>query len=131
MSRISISKGLKYREVITEDSGNKDNVILSLHFKLIFTQKIVYILKVHNVWHNWLWIIQMVWWNSVKCDVLSNPMHVWAAMIAKNNICQNSKIKVVKNNPDLFTRLHLQHNNWKQSYVTACGDQYHKIFSYW
>lgn len=54
MSRNSILKGLKYREVITEDSGNKDNVILSLHFKLIFTQKIVYILKVHNVWHNWL-----------------------------------------------------------------------------
>jgi hypothetical protein len=38
MRRNSISKGLKYREVFNEDSGNKDNVILSLLFKLSFTQ---------------------------------------------------------------------------------------------
>ena len=54
MRRNSISKGLKYRKVFNEDSGNKDNVILSLLFKLSFTQKVVNILKVHNVWHNWL-----------------------------------------------------------------------------
>ena len=54
MRRNSISKGLKYREVFNEDSGNKDNVILSLLFKLSFAQKVVNILKVHNVWHNWL-----------------------------------------------------------------------------
>lgn len=54
MRRNSISKGLKYGEVFCEDSGNKDNIILSLLFKLGFTQKIVNILKVSNVCHNWL-----------------------------------------------------------------------------
>ena len=34
MRRDSILKGLRYREVFNEDSGNKDDVILSLLFKL-------------------------------------------------------------------------------------------------
>ena len=53
MRRNNIGKRLKCREVFNEYSGNKDNVVLSLLFKLGFTQKVVYILEVCNVCHNW------------------------------------------------------------------------------
>ena len=41
-------------------------------------------------------------WNSVKCDILSDPMHV---RVAKNCVGQNSEIKVVADNPQLLARI--------------------------
>ena len=63
-------------EELYEHSGNKDNIIILLLIKLGLTHQLVDIVKVLNVRYNWLWIIKMGGWNSVKCDILSDPMHV-------------------------------------------------------
>ena len=92
-------------EEFYEHSGNKDNIIIPLLIKLSLTHQVVDIVKVLNVRYNWLSIIKMAGWNFVKCDILSDPMHVRVAMIAKNYVGQNSEIKVVKDNPQLLARI--------------------------
>ena len=59
-----------------------------------------------------IYYIKIAGWNSVKCDILSDPMHVRVAMIAKNYVGQNSEIKVLKDNPQLLARINF--NYWGQ-----------------
>ena len=47
----------------------------------------------------------MAGWNSIKCDILSDPMHAIVAMVAKNYVGQNVEIEVVKYDPHLLARL--------------------------
>ena len=92
-------------EEFYEHCGKKYNIIIPLLIKLGLTHQVVDIVKVLNVRYNWVWIIKMTGWNSVKCDILSDPMHVRVAMIAKNYVGQISEIKVAEDNPQLLARI--------------------------